>query len=178
MQTKVAWIAPEEERQDATHSCGRRDGSSVLEGLEYAHNAELPYAYLDSHSSQRGHGLVHRDLKPGNLFLCRSESALIAKVGDFGLAKAFDLAGLGGLTMTGGLMGTPAYMPRQQVINFKYARPEVDVWAMAATFYSMVTGVYPRDFPPGEERWLAVLGDRSGPDPPARTHPSRSASPR
>ena len=34
-------------------------------------------------------------------------------------------------------------MPRQQVINFKYAGPEVDVWATAATLYTMLTGGYP-----------------------------------
>jgi serine/threonine protein kinase len=37
-------------------------------------------------------------------------------------------------------------MPRQQVINFKYAKPEVDVWAAAASLYNMLTGTYPRDF--------------------------------
>jgi serine/threonine protein kinase len=48
-------------------------------------------------------------------------------------------------------------MPRQQVINFKYVQPEVDVWAMAASFYAMVTGYVPRDFPLGKDRWQVVL---------------------
>jgi pSer/pThr/pTyr-binding forkhead associated (FHA) protein len=129
----------------------------ALEGLEYAHTAEVPFADLGDGGLGRGRGLVHRDLKPHNLFLGGSGSARIVKVGDFGLAKAFDLAGLSGLTATGLLMGTPAYTPREQVINFKYARPAVDVWAMAATFYRLVTGVTPRDFPRGMDPWLAVL---------------------
>jgi len=129
----------------------------ALEGLEYAHNAEAPYTPLDDGGLGRGRGLVHRDIKPHNLFLCGSRSARIVKVGDYGLAKAFDLAGLSGLTMTGSQMGTPCFTPRQQVINFKYAGPEVDVWAMAATFYYLVTGSSPRDFPPRMDPWLVVL---------------------
>jgi serine/threonine protein kinase len=118
----------------------------ALDGLEYAHNVFGP-----------GKGLVHRDLKPHNLFLAGSGPGRVAKVGDYGLAKAFDLAGLSGLTCSGAMMGTPVFMPRQQVINFKYARPEVDVWAMAASFYFLLTGRYVRDFPEGMEWWLAVL---------------------
>jgi serine/threonine protein kinase len=48
--------------------------------------------------------------------------------------------------MTGEAMGTPAFMPRQQALDFKYARPEVDVWGMAASLYNMLTGAYPKDF--------------------------------
>ena len=47
-------------------------------------------------------------------------------------------------------------MPRQQVINFKYAKPEVDVWAAAASFYNMLTGTYPRNFF-GADPLVAVL---------------------
>ena len=39
------------------------------------------------------------------------------------------------------------FMPRQQLVNYKYATPEVDVWAMAATLYYMLTGAPPRHFP-------------------------------
>ena len=48
-------------------------------------------------------------------------------------------------------------MPRQQVIDFKYARPEVDVWATAASLYYMLTLQYPRDFPEGADPWQVVL---------------------
>jgi eukaryotic-like serine/threonine-protein kinase len=129
----------------------------ALEGLEYAHNAAIPHANPAEAGSISGRGLVHRDLKPHNLFLSGSGSDRVVKVGDFGLAKAFDLAGLSGQTATGAAAGTPKFVPRQQVINFKYARPEVDVWAMAACFYSMVTGFPPRDFPFRMDPFLAVL---------------------
>jgi eukaryotic-like serine/threonine-protein kinase len=98
----------------------------VLEALDYAHHAEIPYVKLADGGVAKGRGLVHRDLKPANIFLTKSGKKTIAKVGDYGLAKAFDLAGLSGQTLTGSKAGTPAFMPRQQVLNFKYAQPEVD----------------------------------------------------
>ena len=128
----------------------------TLDGLKYAHNAEIPYVKRADSSIGKGRGLVHRDLKPGNIFLAQLGNTHIAKVGDYGLAKAFDLAGLSGQTMTGHAAGTPRFMPRQQVINFKYAKPEVDVWAAAASLYNMLTGAYPRDFG-DKDPFLAVL---------------------
>lgn len=118
----------------------------ALEGLEHAHNVFGP-----------GKGLVHRDLSPHNLLLSGSGAARIARIGDYGLAKAFDQAGLSGLTRTGDAAGKPHFMPRQQVVDFKYAQPAVDVWAMAACLYSMLTGAAPRDFPAGKDKWLVVL---------------------
>jgi WD40 repeat protein len=128
----------------------------TLDGLEYAHNAEIPYVKRADGSIGKGWGLVHRDLKPGNIFLTQIGDSRIAKVADYGLAKAFDLAGLSGQTRSGTKAGTPRFIPRQQVINFKYAKPEVDVWAAAASLYNMLTGTYPRDFS-NKDPFLTVL---------------------
>jgi serine/threonine protein kinase len=128
----------------------------VLDGLEYAHNAEVSVKLKDG-STITAHGVVHRDLSPHNIFLCGSGSGRVAKVADFGLAKNFELAGLSGDTRTGTAAGKQLFMPRQQVINFKYAKPEVDVWAAAASLYNMLTGQYPRDFPRGEDPWRIPL---------------------
>ena len=84
-------------------------------------------------------------------------------MGDYGLAKAFDQAGLSGLTCTGAVAGTPYFMPRQQVLDFRFAQPEVDVWAASASLYNMLTGACPRDFPRGEDRWQVVLHTRPVP---------------
>ncbi len=129
----------------------------ALAGLEYAHQVEVPRVKLADGSYSSGRGLVHRDLKPHNLFLSGSGTGRIAKIGDFGLAKAFDLAGMTGQSCTGTAAGTPVFMPRQQVVNFKYARPDVDVWATAASLYYMLTGAVPRDFARGEDPWRVVL---------------------
>ena len=94
------------------------------------------------------------------------------KVADYGLGKAFEAAGLSGHTRTGQRAGSPWFMPRQQVINFKYSKPDVDVYGMAATLYFMITGFYPRDFPKGKDPWQIVLqtkpvpvADRGAPIP-------------
>ncbi|MGH9916618.1 MAG: serine/threonine-protein kinase, partial [Pyrinomonadaceae bacterium] len=134
----------------------------ALDGLEYAHHAPIPYVKRVDGSFGPGRGLVHRDIKPANIFLSGLGSSYIAKVGDYGLAKAFDVAGLSGRTGTNAKAGTLQFMPRQQAVSFKYAKPEVDVWAMAATFYMMLTGRCPRNFPKREDPqgmdvWQVVL---------------------
>jgi len=118
----------------------------VLDGLIYTHNAEIPYVKLANGSFGKGKGLVHRDLKPHNIFLCNINGKLTAKVGDYGLAKSFDLAGLSGQTFTKMIGGTPGFIPRQQVLKFKNSQPDVDVWASAACLYNMLTGYVPRKF--------------------------------
>ena len=150
----------------------------ALDGLEYAHRAEIPYVKLAGGSVGRGYGLVHRDLKPHNIFLSGTGSSRIVKIGDFGLAKAFDLAGLSGQTATGSAAGTPYFMPRQQVVNFKYAKPEVDVWAMAATLYFMLTGSVPRQLRAGSRSVVRRAGDKRGPDPRAKPRRSPGGWPR
>jgi serine/threonine protein kinase len=125
----------------------------ALDALAYAHEADVPVRLADG-GTAIGHGLVHRDLKPQNLLLT-ADGRL--KIADFGLAKAFDQAGLSGRTRTGALGGTVAFMPRRQVLDFKYARPEVDLWAITACLYWMITGHPPRDFPPGSDAVAVVL---------------------
>jgi eukaryotic-like serine/threonine-protein kinase len=127
----------------------------VLNGLEYTHNAEIPYVKLRNGGFGKGRGLVHRDLKPSNILLDSRLGKVRAKIADYGLAKAFDLAGLSGQTLTGSQAGTPAFIPRQQLLDFKYAQPAVDVWATAASLYNMLTGEFPRNFT--GEHFLAVL---------------------
>jgi serine/threonine protein kinase len=129
----------------------------ALQGLHYAHTLEIATARRAD--GQQARGLVHRDLKPHNLFLTGTGSARIVKIGDFGLAKAFDLAGVSGNTQTGTTAGTPFFMPRQQALDYKYAEPEVDVWAMAATFYYLLAGLPPRDFRTNKGKLQVVLED-------------------
>jgi serine/threonine protein kinase len=127
-----------------------------LNGLAYAHQARIPSVELADGTVAEGIGLVHRDLKPDNLFLDNSGGTATVKIGDYGLAKAFQMAGLSGYTKTGKARGTPQFMPRQQVIDFKYSGPEIDVWAVAACLYNILTGRFPRDFTAGNP-WHTVL---------------------
>lgn len=126
----------------------------VLDGLEYVHTTPVRVKLADG-TTKTAHGVVHRDLKIQNVFLCDSTSHPRVKVADFGLAKAFETAGLTGSTLNVG--GTLAFMPRQQVINYRYCKPEVDVWAAAAMLYYMLTGMPPKPFQPGEQMIKTVL---------------------
>jgi hypothetical protein len=128
----------------------------TLRGLEYAHRAPVPVRLADGTRTVR-QGLVHRDIKPQNVLLTRSAEGTVVKIADFGLAKAFDSAGLSGHTQTGAMGGSVAFMPRRQVIDFKYVRPEVDLWAVTACLYWMLTGAPPRDFPAGAAPVTVVL---------------------
>ncbi|MGW2101463.1 protein kinase domain-containing protein [Streptomyces olivaceoviridis] len=128
----------------------------ALRGLHYAHGAEVPVRLADGTSATH-RGLVHRDIKPQNLLLTGARDRATVKVADFGLSKAFDSAGLSGHTLTGAMGGSLAFMPRGQVIDFKYALPEVDLWAMTACLYWMLTGSPPRDFPAGADPVAVVL---------------------
>lgn len=118
----------------------------ILDGLEYAHNVRLEQISFFDAQTYVVNGLVHRDIKPANIFLGRQDGALTAKISDFGLAKAFDMAGISGCTRTGDFSGTLGFIPKQQFLNYKYAKPEVDVWSAAATLYYMLTGRAPRTF--------------------------------
>jgi len=113
----------------------------ALEGLAHAH--------------QRG--IVHRDLKPGNILLTGTPQKPIAKLSDLGLAKSFEQAGFSGMTLTGAYAGTPVFMPSEQLTNFKYVKPSTDVWSLGATFYNILTGQLPRDFPKGENPLDIIL---------------------
>ncbi|MBV6340008.1 protein kinase [Candidatus Magnetobacterium casensis] len=132
----------------------------TLDGLDYAHNLEIPNVKLTDGRIMTLKGLVHRDLKPSNFFFYGTGPSRISKIADFGLSKAFDAAGLSGYTRTGSAAGTPVFMSRQQVINFKYSKPEADVWSMAASLYYLLTGKFPRDFPKGKDPWYIVLQSR------------------
>jgi len=112
-----------------------------LDGLAYAH----------------AQGVVHRDLKPQNILLHQYQDRWLAKIGDFGLAKSFAQAGCSGMTATGMGGGTYPYMPREQLTEFKYARPASDIWSIAATFYRVLTGCPPRDCPADEDPLLVIL---------------------
>ncbi|GLZ78161.1 hypothetical protein Afil01_29680 [Actinorhabdospora filicis] len=119
---------------------------------------------LDGLAHAHERGIVHRDLSPHNILLDHaSDGTTVAKIADFGLAKAFDQAGLSGLTRTGTAAGKPWYMPRQQVLNFRNASPAVDVWALAACLYQAISGALPRDFARGRDPWQTVLQSKPVP---------------
>jgi serine/threonine-protein kinase len=126
----------------------------VLDGLEYVHNAPV-HVTLANGQTRDVVGVVHRDMSPQNILL--SGPSKVAKISDCGLSKAFETAGLSGHTMSGTVAGKLVFMPRQQIINYKCAKPEVDVWSAAACLYNMLTGQFPRNFLKGRDPVQIIL---------------------
>jgi len=87
-------------------------------------------------------GVVHRDLKPDNIFLVREDDEEFAKVLDFGVAKAGEGVFAATLTSAGKLLGTPAYMSAEQAAGTPVDR-RTDLWAMAVIAFECLTGTLP-----------------------------------
>ena len=90
-------------------------------------------------------GVVHRDLKPGNILVASGRGSDIARVADFGIAKIVAESG-SGRTRLGTVMGTPAYMPPEQLRGELTIDNQVDVYAMAVVIYQTFTGRVPYGF--------------------------------
>lgn len=92
---------------------------------------------------QRAHeaGVLHRDLKPRNLFVCRrADGTDLVKVVDFGVAKLLDEDAGQGVTATGGMVGTPCYMAPEQARGEALIDARADVYALGAILYELLAG--------------------------------------
>jgi serine/threonine-protein kinase len=107
-----------------------RIGRDIASALEAAHEAQI----------------IHRDLKPANVFLHRARSGagdgFVVKVLDFGVSK--NLASTEGpATVTGAVLGSPAYMSPEQLRVVKDLDHRTDIWSMGIVLFEMLAGVRP-----------------------------------
>ncbi len=123
----------------AKHRGGRlewREAVKIIEqtlaALEFAHNL----------------GFVHRDIKEQNILIEGTYPNSVAKLTDFGLSKSYKQTGMSGVTMVGDVAGTIAYMPPEQVRDFKEVRPPSDIYALGMTAYSLITAAHALDIGP------------------------------
>ena len=112
-------------RQDGVCAVERalRLSLQIAQGLEAAHSA----------------GVIHRDIKPQNIMVLNGEDQI--KLMDFGIARLSDVGGPG-LTRTGVVMGTPAYMSPEQIEGGEITR-QTDVYAFGVVLYELLTGRVP-----------------------------------
>ena len=92
----------------------------ISSGLAYAHQRDI----------------IHRDLKPGNILI---DEHGIARVSDFGFAKAMTVANSLSMNMTGGLLGTPAYMA-PEIWDGEEASPQSDIYSLGCIAHELLTG--------------------------------------
>jgi serine/threonine-protein kinase len=113
-------------------------------------------------------GVVHRDVKPENVFLVGDMDSPVVKVLDFGISK-FDSGGGATLTQTGMIMGTPGYMPPEQARGAKTDH-RADIYGVGAMLYRAVTGKLPFDSDDATEALSMVLTEE--PPRPRSIQPS------
>jgi serine/threonine-protein kinase len=102
---------------------------------------EACHALAEAHAR----GIVHRDIKPGNLFLAlQPDGRRIVKVVDFGISKLLDEPisdESPRLTQTLGLLGSPQYMSPEQVRSASQVDHRSDIWSLGCVLYELLTGV-------------------------------------
>ncbi len=110
-------------------------------------------------------GIVHRDIKPDNIFLADVGGEMIVKVLDFGIAKQMVDDGLGS-TSTGSMLGTPLYMSPEQLLSSKQADARSDLWSLGVVAYKAMTGAVPFS---GETLGALSVAVHAGMFPPPST---------
>src|SRR5207237_6575082 len=98
--------------------------------LPYAQAIDIVGQSLDALAYAHTKGYIHRDIKESNILISGAAPNLVAKLTDFGLAKSFTQSGMSGITMAGDMAGTFAYMPPEQIRDFRNIRPTSDIYAI------------------------------------------------
>ena len=113
----------------------------LLEALHHAHRR----------------GFVHRDVKPSNLLISRTERKLRLKLADFGLAKRFENGGFSGMTRHGDRRGSLPFMAPEQVLDCRTAKPAADLYGAGAALYFWLARATPHDFSTGKDPYAVIL---------------------
>lgn len=136
------------------------------EGVTPRRAAQIAIALSEALHHAHGQGLVHRDMKPGNVLL---DSEGRVKITDFGIVK--ELSGDSKLTRTGFTLGSPCYMsPEQAVGDHELVKASSDVYSAGATLYEMLCGQPPFNGDSIHAIMNKVVED--DPEPPRKINPA------
>lgn len=151
---------PESEAEPTPTGSSSRDRSDVMRAvLLVEKTARALHAVHEA-------GVIHRDVKPGNVMITPSGEAVVM---DFGLARD-DESDLETLTHSGEVFGTPAYMSPEQLRSEARLDRRTDVWSLGVTLYECVTLARPFKATSREGLYQAILTKEH--DPPRRLNPS------
>ena len=116
---------------------------------------EIADQLLDVLAAAHDKGIVHRDIKPDNLFWTRDGRL---KVLDFGIARMRDVPGAGDATKTGNVLGTPAFMPPEQALGeSRRVNALSDLWSAGATIFTLASGRRVREAESTNKMLLAAM---------------------
>ncbi len=128
------------------------EGNDIADELRRLNVLPMPDAVefvlqaIEALAEAHAAGVVHRDLKPGNLFLARrADGSRRVKVLDFGISKSLTGSSVEelSLTKTAALIGSPLYMAPEQMRSAKDVDTRADIWSLGAMLYEMLTGQPP-----------------------------------
>ncbi len=116
----------------------RRDGA-----LPLANMVRVVLQVAEGLSDAHALGIIHRDIKPGNIFMVRSDDGPHAKLLDFGMGKQHTMSVTADTTTSNALLGTPHYMSPEQLLSPKSVDARSDLWSLGVVAYMALTGRQP-----------------------------------
>ncbi len=119
------------------------DRGARLGRLSLGETVEITTQVCKALSAAHEQQIVHRDIKPDNIFLTTCAGEMLVKVLDFGIAKQTSLPNYDQLTGAKTLVGTPEYMSPEQVVSARHVTAQADLWALAVVVYQALTGGMP-----------------------------------
>lgn len=113
-------------------------------GLSLEESVEIALQILSGLNAAHSVGVIHRDIKPDNVYLHQASGEIVAKILDFSISKLKD-AGIDELTGANQVLGTPHYIAPEQSRAQKNLDERIDVWGAGVVLYEMLTGQMPFD---------------------------------
>jgi serine/threonine-protein kinase len=138
--------------------------------MTFAESLDVTLQVASGLAAAHEKGIVHRDMKPENIFLAQKYGRLLVKILDFGIAKVSGAEGNRSLTRTGTIFGTPHYMSPEQALG-KPLDSRADIYSVGVIMYEMFTGKVPFE----AESFMGILTKHitTQPKPPREVAPER-----